>query len=404
MRRGSSLWVLGALSTRGLGVVVPKPYEVNSTSVIAISPPYASGSGLPVQLPSPSSPDSHSTWTSLSTPTSPNSSFYVVPSSLSKASPASSKLPTLEYPSGSSSGNPPYVSSSSLTASDYASVVVVVVSETEVYQPTPGSFVTSTPVLTSDCPSGSVTSQAVIALPASSTLTIASSALQSGKSVKADNISAVPAALPTGSTIDLELLSSIFFSNIIQRSIKTRTTTTTTTIILTLPTPLPAPSSTIFSSAITSPTTVTSLVLPPSSRLTPTASPAPTSTNIPAPSESTSQTPPSLSTILSTVTITSSVSSGTFATGFPTSPPFSYNPSASRGSATPITRPTPEPSSAEAAGSTLSTFSTASSAGNSQNTGIPPAPSAAGASGGMIGRGKERVWWVAFFVPVMFMA
>ncbi|KAI4626010.1 hypothetical protein J4E80_003145 [Alternaria sp. BMP 0032] len=115
----------------------------------------------------------------------------------------------------------------------------------------------------------------------------------------------------------------------------------------------------------------------------------------------------SASTILSTVTVTSSTPSppSNTDTAFPTAPPFSYNPSASRGSASPISRPTPEPSSALVAGSTLSTATTPSSTSTriSQYTGVPPAPPAAtgGASGMLSDRSKERVWWVAFFVPLL---
>ncbi|OAK93639.1 hypothetical protein IQ06DRAFT_341029 [Phaeosphaeriaceae sp. SRC1lsM3a] len=55
--------------------------------------------------------------------------------------------------------------------------------------------------------------------------------------------------------------------------------------------------------------------------------------------------------------------------------------------------------------STLSTTTvSATPSVNSQGTSIPPAPSAGGSSGSLSTRGKERVWWVAFLVPLIAMA
>ncbi|KAH7399120.1 hypothetical protein DE146DRAFT_789085 [Phaeosphaeria sp. MPI-PUGE-AT-0046c] len=52
--------------------------------------------------------------------------------------------------------------------------------------------------------------------------------------------------------------------------------------------------------------------------------------------------------------------------------------------------------------STFSTTTTsAPSSVNAQGTSIPPAPSAGGSSGSLSSRGKERVWWVAFLVPLI---
>ncbi|CBX93516.1 hypothetical protein IAQ61_009206 [Plenodomus lingam] len=89
---------------------------------------------------------------------------------------------------------------------------------------------------------------------------------------------------------------------------------------------------------------------------------------------------------------------------FSTPSPYSDHLSASRASIS----PTPS-SSASAVSSITATGTSASISGlpsstrssaGTQGTGIPLAPSAAGASGGMT-RGKEKVWWLSFLVPLL---
>ncbi|KAH6841342.1 hypothetical protein B0T12DRAFT_398684 [Alternaria alternata] len=441
--RSSIVIQLSTLSVGVLGGVVPGPYYVNSTTTIGTPRPHVHAPGLPTPPTtlSASISDSNTAIVAPYPTSSSNTSVVDASPSSSTAYAVSSSSPEVSTVtlSVSSSLNvttqnatliySPLVSSATVTSpssiptSEYPPVVVIVVAET-VYataqQPNSTFAYNATlpTATTSDClttlpasanqsspsvvPSSATVSSILPGLALAAEIGIGEELASS--SIDLGLLSSI--LLPDSSTINLGLLSSILLSEVTQRSVGTTYTTTTTTVIFT-PTPLvPSLSST---NPSISGTTTTTVVAPttasPSASI---ASPTSTSTSdsvVPSSSavESRSTSPSeSPSTILSTVTVTtptpSSPSSTESNAEFPTAPPFSYNPSASRGSAPPISRPTPEPSSANVAGSTLSTAATPTSTRISQyGTGVPPAPSAAGASGVLSERNKERVWWVAFF-------
>jgi hypothetical protein len=421
--------VLSALSMGVLGGVVPKPYEMNSSKFMVVRlggcdiltltatttgalrphihatglpiPPYSlstlmpepsSAVVVPYPIPSPSNTSvvaaSHSLSTSYAVSTSsPEASL--TPLSISNSFNATAQNSTFVYspPSLSATMTSPY----SVPTPGYVPVVVEVVCETVYYSAKPSSSVTLTAVLSS----GEHAKPSSVA-PSSAAVTNILPGLAIAALGQVDGL--------TGSSINLPLLSSILIPDVNQQSIFTTTTTTTTTVVLTLPTPLlPTPSDVENTASATTTTTV--VVLPTDSSSMSVASTSTSDSEVPS-----SSTADSASSILSTVAVTTSTppssSDSNTNTAFPTAPPFSYNPSASRGSASPISRPTPEPSSALVAGSTLSasTVPTSTSTFISQYTGIPPAPSAAGASGISSKRNKERVWWVAYFVPLLFLA
>ncbi|CAG5155465.1 uncharacterized protein ALTATR162_LOCUS3675 [Alternaria atra] len=441
MKRSSTIIVLSALSMGVLGGVVPGPYYLNSTAHAGTPRPHVHAPGLPTPPPvlSSSSPEpstaivapySTPSWnTSIATASPSSSNTYAVSSSSPEASTVALSVSSsfnLTAQNATSIYYSPLSSSTAVTqplsipTSGDPSMVVVVVSET-VYataqqSSSPASNATLPTVSTSDCSTiltASVTQSSFNAVPSSAVVTSIPPSPPMAALGNADELAGstidlglLSSILLPDTTIDLEVLSSILLPDTTPRPIAT--VTTTTTVVLSLPTlPLPSPSD--IESSASKTTTTTIVALPTMSSSTPAASPPSTSTSdsvVPS-----SSAVDSASTILSTVTVTSSTpssSSNTESTpsntDFPTAPPFSYNPSASRGSASPISRPTPEPSSANVAGSTLSTTATPTSTFISQYTGIPPAPSAAGASGLLSKRNKEKVWWVAFFVPFLLMA
>ncbi|EUC35927.1 hypothetical protein COCCADRAFT_24217 [Bipolaris zeicola 26-R-13] len=330
--RSPSVWMLSAMSTRVLGNVVQKAYEMNATTSAVILPPYPSGSRAPVLL---------SSTQLCETSTNPSVQFTASIVPYPSVSPTTSSFPT---PTAMS------VSTSSRVLLDVRPLTVTTI------------------------PSGTNTP---------------SSAFGSASSSQVAFTPIVVPASTASYTIDLPVLSSILIPGLTPPAISTRTATASTTTSQGLSTSLPTPSGSA-SSALA--TTTTSVAVASSISV---ASSAASSVSVSSGSATSSVA------ITSSGSITSSVLSGTSTIEFPTSPPFSYNPSASRGSATPISRPTPEPSNAIVAGSTLSTSSTASPTAETEIPPAPPAPSAAGAPGGLSSRGKEIVWWVAFFVPFL---
>ncbi|CAE7023795.1 hypothetical protein PTTW11_03655 [Pyrenophora teres f. teres] len=426
MRSSPAVWVLSTVPMGVLGGVLSRPYVLNKTTTAGISQPYPYGTRLPIPIQASPCPSSkgYEIATNSSIPTalqSSNSSTAipyhipspstanVVPSLPAEILPAYSswpnavytltQLPTFVYSPLSSPAILTYSSSTSASTPDHTFVVTVVISKTVFNAPTSISSVNlypGSPPSTSRplSPQPEITASA-----APNSSMGASSAVQSSVSpIITDTVARV--ALQASPSINLPLLSSIFYgSEIIQRSISIRTTTVTTVVIIDITAPGPLPTSSLGTMPV-APTIgiTTSVAVPPSpSRSSTAASPVATSADVPGVSTSGSVSP-------TNVTPTSVNPSEGVTTGFPTLPPFSHDPSASRGSASPITRPTPEPSSANIAGSTLGTATVPTSTFISQYSGIPPAPSAAGASGGLNGKAKETVWWVVFFVPFMFVA
>ncbi|KAF7449346.1 hypothetical protein A1F99_063950 [Pyrenophora tritici-repentis] len=397
MRSSSSVWILSTVPMGVLGSVLSRSHDLNKTTTADVSRLYGTRLPTPIQASPCLSSKGYETAANSSTPTAFPSSNPSSPYAVN----TSSQLPSFAY---SPLSRPTILTYSSPTLAftpDHTLVVTVVVSKTVFNAPTSISSANLYPVSQLSTPGPSSPQPEISAFAAPSSSIGTSSAIQSSvSSIVTDTEVAV--ALQVSPTINLPLLSSIFYgSEILQRSISVRTTTVTTVVVINITIPGPLPTSS-FGAMPTAPTTVitTSVAVPPSPSLSATtASPVATSANIPGVSLSASG-----SISPTDIAPTSANPSEGASTGFPTVPPFSYNPSASRGSASPITRPTPEPSSANVAGSTLGTATVSTSTFISQYSGIPPAPSAAGASGGLNGKAKETVWWVVFCVPFMLLA
>ncbi|KAF1917113.1 hypothetical protein BDU57DRAFT_256212 [Ampelomyces quisqualis] len=108
--------------------------------------------------------------------------------------------------------------------------------------------------------------------------------------------------------------------------------------------------------------------------------------------------PPASSTLSSITSAAPSVQSSI--TSAASSAAKSYAPTSQTSTSAPeSTASSPRPSSPAA--STIRTSSSRTSSATTQTTSIPPAPSAGGSSSTFGTGSKERVWWVAFFIPLV---
>ncbi|KAF1938122.1 hypothetical protein EJ02DRAFT_469174 [Clathrospora elynae] len=455
MRRCSYVWVLVSLSTGVLGGVMRKPCETNATTIhphhgsrtaillqtlssSSMNKPYESETIVPYPILPPSSSSSLIlTFTSIryAVP-SPSAEVHTASLSVSSSANSSTLLPTFIYSPLPHSSTAGLASPSSVFIPDYPAVTPIVVSRTVVYPPslsssivvhttlppvsTPGvSSVASRPSTSSVQPAPG--SSSVHSLPAqqSSVVTVApvSTFGVSGSSTTQPTVTVIiPIPLPKSSMVvsTATLPSQTVVIPVPPPAGKTIATTFTTTITvtsivpgtsttLTVAVPIPPPASSSYVSLFTTlPSVSASSMIPGLSSSATVAVPITASSFASTASRSISSgAAPSASQLSSSIPSTVSTQTPTQPSSsiYPTYPPYSYNPSAPQPSASPISRPTPEPSSALVAGTTLAP----SSAVKPQGTGIPLAPSAAGSSGGFGSRGKERVWWVTFFIPLLVM-